>query len=399
VGLFVTGAIVLALASNALWPTRVPAQLGVASFFAGWLTSELAFHLLLGHAVVVSMFVHAGALGHLAGRLGLGLSGGAALLLCASCRSSLRSRAVLAPALHELPAAPAPRAWRQLLWPIPVTHPEVERVRDVVYHDDGRLRLRLDVLRRHGETAVGRPALIYAHGGGWMIGHRRYQGLPTLQRLAARGWVCFSVEYRLSPRATFPDHVIDLKRAIAWVRAHAAEWGVDGSFIVVAGGSAGAHLASLSALTPHRADWQPGFESADTRVQACVSYYGVYDFTDRFGHWPTPGLRLVLERWVMKATLAQARERFFDASPLSHVAPDAPPFLVAHGTHDSLVPVDEARAFVAALRARSRQPIVYLEVPGAQHAFEIFPSLRSLAVVDGVERFVTFVHARHQARR
>jgi dipeptidyl aminopeptidase/acylaminoacyl peptidase len=101
----------------------------------------------------------------------------------------------------------------------------------------------------------------------------------------------------------------------------------------------------------------------------------------------------------MKVPFHQARGRFLDASPLSHVAPTAPPFLVAHGTNDSLVPVEEARAFVAALRERSGQPIVYLEVPDAQHAFEIFPSLRSLAVVDGVERFVSFLHARHRAAR
>jgi acetyl esterase/lipase len=226
------------------------------------------------------------------------------------------------------------------------------------------------------------------------MGHRRYQGLPTLQRMAARGWVCFSIQYRLSPRATFPDHIVDVKRAIAWVRAHAHEWGADPSFIVIAGGSAGGHLASLAALTPNHAAWQPGFEDADTRVQACISYYGVYDFTNRFGHWPGTGLRMILERFVFKERFALAQSRFHSASPLSHAGPDAPPFLVVHGTHDTVVPVEEARQFVAALGERA----LYVEVPGAQHAFEIFPSLRTVALLDGVERFAGSLHARHQPK-
>ena len=199
--------------------------------------------------------------------------------------------------------------------------------------------------------------------------------------MAARDWICFSIEYRLSPRATFPDHVIDVKRAVAWVRENAAEWGVDPSFIVIAGGSAGAHLASLAALRPNHAAWQPGFEEADTtRAGLHFLHYGVYDFTNRFGHWPARGLRMLLERWVLKARLDEARPRFADASPLEHVGPGAPPFLVAHGSRDSIVPVDEARQFVAVLRERGKQPCVYLEVPGAQHAFEVFPSLRTVAL-------------------
>src|SRR5207237_5607027 len=121
--------------------------------------------------------------------LGLGLSLAAATLLLVSCRWSARARVAVERALGEVPRA---REWRQLLWPIPVTHPEVERVADVTYYKDGEWRLKLDVFRRRGETGTMRPALIYCHGGGWVMGHRRYQGLPTVQRMAARGWVCFS---------------------------------------------------------------------------------------------------------------------------------------------------------------------------------------------------------------
>ena len=100
--------------------------------------------------------------------------------------------------------------------------------------------------------------------------------MPLLTHLAANGWVGFSIDYRLSPRATFPDHLVDVKRAIAWVREHADTYAVDPSFIAITGGSAGATLATLAALTPGDAALQPGFEHADTSVAVFVALYGLY---------------------------------------------------------------------------------------------------------------------------
>jgi acetyl esterase/lipase len=228
-----------------------------------------------------------------------------------------------------------------------------------------------------------------------MIGFKAFQGLPMLQHFAALGWVCFSINYRLSPRATFPDHIIDVKRAIAWIREHADEYGCDPSFIVVSGNSAGGHLASLASLTPNDASFQPGFAEADTSVAACLSFYGVYDFSDRFSHWHNRGLQELLERFVMKARLSDARDRFVAASPLSHVGAHAPPFLVVHGDRDSIVPVAEARAFVAALRQSTAAPCVYIEIPGAQHAFEVFPSVRTVHLLRGLQRFAVHMHRQY----
>jgi acetyl esterase/lipase len=183
------------------------------------------------------------------------------------------------------------------------------------------------------------------------------------------------------------------------VRAHAAEWGVDPDFIVIAGNSAGGHLASLAALTAGRPELQPGFESADTSVAACLSFYGIYDFTDRHGHWPHLGLQQLLERYVMKQRLADAPQAYAAASPFHWIGPDAPPFLVVHGDRDTVVTVAEARAFSAALSAASRAPCAYFEIPGAQHAFEIFPSPRTLHMLDGVERFVGWLRAQRPKSR
>src|SRR5205085_8546232 len=118
-------------------------------------------------------------------------------------------------------------------------------------------------------------------------------------------------------------------------------------------------------------------------------------FTDRYGVWPHRGLHRLLERRVLKVPLTTHREAWEKASPMSRVRADAPPFFVIHGELDTLVPVEEARRFVALLRASTTAPVVYAEIPGAQHAFEIFPSLRSTFVIHGVERFLAWVYTRH----
>ena len=111
------------------------------------------------------------------------------------------------------------------------------------------------------------------------MGDKREQGLPMMHELARRGWVCVTVNYRLSPKATWPAHIVDCKRALAWVREHIAEYGGDPDFIAVSGGSAGGHLSALLALTPNEPEWQPGFEDLDASVDACLPFYGVYDMT------------------------------------------------------------------------------------------------------------------------
>jgi acetyl esterase/lipase len=191
---------------------------------------------------------------------------------------------------------------------------------------------------------------------------------------------------------------VDVKRAIAWVRAHAGELGVDPAFLVVAGNSAGGHLASLAALTAADRALQPGFEDADTSVQACVSLYGIYDLGNRHGHWPHRGLQMLLERYVLKARLDEQPARFDAASPIARVGSHAPPFLVVHGTRDTIVPVAEARLFVTALR-RVSNACAYLEVPGAQHAFDVFPSVRAEHLLRGLDAFTARVHESYLAAR
>ena len=155
------------------------------------------------------------------------------------------------------------------------------------------------------------------------------------------------------------------------------------------GGSAGGHLSALLALTPNDPDFQPGFEGADTTVQAAVPFYGVFDWSDADQLQPNEGLRSMLERTVVKQSITSVPEIFRAASPLHRITGQAPAMMIVHGTHDSLVPASLAVQFVEKLKSESAQPVVYLEVPRAQHAFDIFPSPRSEHAKLGVARFLT----------
>ncbi len=413
----------VAAAFNAWRPRYAPAPLAAVSFFAGWLTSELALHHIVAQAIAAAAFYRAGALAFLPGQVALALSIATWPFLYRAFVHGHSAREAVAAAVTEALAvppsaddaapisqvveAPARFPWKDVLLPFPVRHPGVECVRKIPFHryDETRQTMRVDVHRSRASReksapATGRaPTLVYLHGGGWVIGQKRYQGLPIMQHLAARGWVCFSVDYRLSPRATFPDHLIDVKRAIAWVKAHAEEYGADPDFVVIAGNSAGAHLAALAALTPNDPEYQPGFEAADTHVDGCIALYGIYDFHDRNGAAANAGLGQLLARFVMKASRVAAKDAYTKASPIDRIHAGAPPFFLVHGDGDTLAPVQQARDFYAAFRARARAPIGYAEIPGAQHAFEIFPSIRTAHLLQGVGRFASHLRAQYEARR
>ncbi len=287
-------------------------------------------------------------------------------------------------------------SWWRLVVAVPFRFRRIRRIRNIDYVGDGHHRHRLDVLVRRDDPPTAGPVLVYIHGGAWMIGDKREQGIPMMHELAERGWVCIAVNYRLSPRATWPDHVVDCKRALAWVREHAGGYGADPTFLAVSGGSAGGHLAALVALTPNEPEWQPGFEEADTSVDACVPFYGVHDVTGdpESSGAHGPGLVDLLQRRVMKRTVLEDLAAFEQASPDRRVTESAPPMFVIQGANDTLVPPQVARRFVERLRAASRQPVAYVELPCAQHAFDILASVRTRHTTLGVVRFLEAMRAR-----
>jgi acetyl esterase/lipase len=393
-----------AFTANAFRPVRIE-PFTVPSFFAGWLTSELPLHHVAWQVVATVVFGALGAVHGWPGWAGLGVAVaswcGLVVLAVQAGRAGRVVEAALDDALGEgwsdrrdpalARTARHERVHVALVLPAPRPGRSVERLRDIDYWDDGARRHRLDIYRPRRPVA-GAPVFIYLHGGAWVFGDKRDQGLPLMDYLASRGWVCVTANYGLSPRVAFPEHLIDSKRALSWVRGHIGGFGGDPDFVAVGGGSAGGHLASLVALTPGDPEYQPGFEAADTSVAACVPFYGVYDFTNRDG-LRGRGLGRLLERKVMKESLNGSRTAYERASPVYRVNGGAPPFFVVHGANDTLVPVGEARGFVERLRRSSTAPVVYAELSGAQHAFEIFPSIRTAHVVAGVADFLAVVHA------
>jgi acetyl esterase/lipase len=286
--------------------------------------------------------------------------------------------------------------WRSLVMPFPIRNVDVTAQRRVPYAPGGR-RYEMDVYH-HRDTPSGAPVLLQVHGGGWVIGKKEQQGIPLMLHMAARGWVCVAVNYPLSPRARWPEHLIAIKRALQWIRESSSEYGADPSFVAVTGGSAGGHLAAMTALTADDTSLQPGFEDVDTSVQACAPHYGIYDFTAESGaKYTKVRLDSLLRPYVMGRE-ANYPDDYRAASPLSRITADAPPFLVVHGSHDTLVPVAEARTFVSRLRETAKNPVAYAEIAGGQHAFDLFPSLRSAGVVRGVARFLEWCYATRESR-
>lgn len=282
--------------------------------------------------------------------------------------------------------------------PLPLLHRQytTENTRNIAYGPDPKFN-RLDVWRRPDIlTSQLTPVLVQIHGGGWMIGDNKTQALPLLAAAAEAGWTCVVPRYRLSPRATWPDHIVDVNSAIAWTKKNIGSFGGDASFVAITGGSAGGHLASLAALASSHPEFRTGFDDVDTSVQAAVPFYGAYDWIDRDGT-QGPVLAEFVARWVTKTPLASSPDLLREASPRSWIGSDAPPFFVIHGTNDSLLTVEQARAFVHELRNVSKQPVVYAELPWAEHAFDLTRSVRTRAVVDAVLSFLAAVHRRQQA--
>lgn len=395
------------LVVNAFRPVR-NGLFVVQSFFAGWYTAEMPLWHIVWQAATTVVFGYEGAFGSWPGWVGIAVAVASWVGLYVHARIAAGAHGVLSQAEAEvplpagegaeLPASGRDTMWRfpRLVWPLPRPTLVARAIRNIDYWGDGRRAHRLDVIvRRNRPLDSGAPVFLYIHGGAWVIGDKREQGFPLLFELARRGWVCVTINYRLSPKATWPDHIVDCKRSVAWIREHITAYGGDPGFIAVAGGSAGGHLAALLALSAADSALQPGFEDADCHVDACVPIYGQYDMTCRGGKtvrdWGD--LRL-LQRQVFKTTLAEHPEVFEAASPLYRLHKDAPPFFVIHGVNDTLIPVAEARQFVHELREVSSSPVLYAELPYTQHAFDVLPSVRSAHAVAAVVRFLEGV--RHQ---
>jgi len=350
-------------ATAVIGPRPARTRQGYWGFWASFLVNELPFLALYLLAADGALALGQGDLASPGGLAVLAVAVLTVVGLAVLVRRALATDGALRQAFArdagiELPVAR--RHWaRILLAPFAVRRRVVVRVGNLAYGEAGRRNL-LDVYHRRDRPSGG-PVLVYFHGGGFRVGHKRWEGRALLHQLAAQGWVCVSANYRLEPAHRYPAAHVDAKRVIAWVRAHAAQYGGDERTIIVSGSSAGAHLASMSALTPNDPAFQPGFEAADTSVAAAVGFYGYY------GRVAGPG-----------------------SSPLDRLG-DAAPLLFLHGDKDSSTLVEDTRELVTRLRAVSTRPVVFGELPGGQHSFDLVYSLRYSRVIEAVAAFGAWV--------
>jgi acetyl esterase/lipase len=291
-----------------------------------------------------------------------------------------------------------------ITWPAPERTPPVWKAlehrrsvyRSSVRYGDSPSQL-LDVWRPKELPAQPAPVMIFLPGGAWVHGGRILQGYALMSHMAEMGWVCLSIDYRVAPNHPWPQHITDVKTAIAWARANVDKFGGDRNFIAVAGTSAGGHLAALAGLTPNDPEMQRELpEGSDTSVDAVVGIYGRYDWEDKS---TVERARFVdfLERVVVKRKIARHPEIFRRASPIARTHADAPPFLVIHGSGDTVIPVQQARDFVQKMRGESRSVVGYVELPGAGHGFDMTDGARTGSTATAIGLFLNEVHRNQTA--
>ncbi|MGP4055140.1 alpha/beta hydrolase [Mycobacterium sp. 4D054] len=390
-------------AANGVRPLARDGYPTIPVFAFGWPTSEMSPVYLAGSMLDALRRGIRGDFRGPRGRIALGLTAVAWALLYLIHRRNVGSQPYFEDPLREALgenyqriAEKARPARRRYVGVFPNDVIRRRYVESVVQY--GPLRVnKADIWRRADLPRDGKaPVLLQVPGGAWAIGMRRPQAYPLLSHLADHGWICVSIDYRVSPRHTWPDHIVDVKRALAWIKEHIAEYGGDPDFVAITGGSAGGHLSSLAALTADDPQYQPGFEDADTSVAAAVPIYGRYDWVSARGSGRREFIAF-LQRFVVKRPIARHRQEYVDASPMYRLRPDAPPFFILHGQDDSIIPVPEGREFADALRDVSNSPVVYAEIPHAQHAFDFYyGSPRAHYTAQAVEEFLSWVMATRQ---
>lgn len=391
---FVFSLLCLEMAVNVLRPHYIHPKLIVVSFLAGWLTGELALHVIAFQLTVVFLFVCFGAVDSFVPAVSLVICVVSWILLCYHYFSGYKAKGLMDQIVIPHRRKEDNSSWSRhteldtfrLIYPLySWSDPGVQKIKDIVYHKVDGFNLKLDI-RRARTTGNFAPVLFQIHGGAWTYGYgsKKEQGVPLMVEMAKRGWVCVSIDYRLSPKATMPEHIIDCKRALVWVKEHIKEYGGNPDFIVATGGSAGGHLSSLLSLSANDESLQPGFEEEDTSVQGCIPYYGVYDLLDEQHFYQSPALDTIMSENIIKQTRQENPELYRHMSPINHIGEKAPPFLIIHGDKDSLTPLGEAQYFASRLDEVSKQSVEFAEIAGAQHAFDVFSSLRSDYVLMGV---------------
>lgn len=263
---------------------------------------------------------------------------------------------------------------------------DVKVIHDVEYGKGGAEPLKLDILCPKDAPKEPMPAVIFIHGGGWMMGSKE-DGTNVLIPFAQHGYFCATINYRLSQQGIFPAQIEDCKCAVRWVRAHAKEYNVDPNRIGVGGFSAGGHLAALLGTSGDVKEFEGkgGWAECSSRVQAVCDYFG-----------PTDLLKIVedAEKGIVPSAFQgtalgsgddilsklvggpanQRKDACRLASPVTYVSKDDPPFLICHGDKDPIVPLDQSTELNDALKKVGVESTLIV-VKGAGHGWTDHPEV------------------------
>lgn len=240
------------------------------------------------------------------------------------------------------------------------------------------------------------PLLLYIHGGAWVGGHTRHAGAlanfpAVLASLAAEGFIVASLEYRLAAEAKFPAQLQDAKAALRFLRDHAAKYRIDPTRVGIWGGSAGGHLAAITALTCHDTSLDPA-AAKDVCATAAVIWYGAFDFVSLRATKGVGGERLGAS--LLGCVDICTSEQLARVSPASYVDAKDPSFLLIHGTDDKVLPVVQTHEFEALLKAAG-VPVQAIYIPGVDHSFiGTTPEQTRAATLYAVNETFDFFHAK-----
>ncbi|WP_312864121.1 alpha/beta hydrolase [Saccharopolyspora phatthalungensis] len=263
----------------------------------------------------------------------------------------------------------------------------VQRNQVYARRDTGALKLDLFLPQRRTTPT---PLIVYVHGGGWDAGGRTLDAdlaapeAQVAQRLLERGYAVATVDYRLSGVAHYPAQVIDVADAVRWLQQRAETWQLDPGRVGLWGASAGGQLVSqLGAVAGDPT--KPG--GGLSGIRAVVDWFGPTDMSAeaQVAHPQIPDYARRVVTELLGCMPVECPATADSASPIKNISGDEPPFLIQHGTADSLVPIDQSLDFAQELRRRG----VTVELhpyEGLEHGFGRGPD--NVLIVDTVTAFV-----------